>query len=82
MPIFFQFVHGDSPIDAAVRLLPIIITFVVFGLCGGFIVSKTGHYYPWFLSAGVLTTLGASLLCKVVQLHIAYLTLTSIQMPT
>jgi hypothetical protein len=63
MPIFFQFVHGDSPINAAVRLLPIILTFVFFGLGGGAIVSKTGRYYPWFFAGGIFTIIGGSLLC-------------------
>lgn len=64
MPIFFQFVHGDSPIDAAVRLLPIILTFVSFGLGGGAIVSKTGRYYLWFLVGSVFTIVGGTLLRK------------------
>lgn len=68
MPIFFQFVHGDSPIDAAVRLLPIILTFVCFGLGGGFVVSKTGYYYPFFFTGGIFTIVGGVLMCK--QSHI------------
>lgn len=64
MPIYFQFVHGDSPIDAAVRLLPIIFTFVAFALGGGAVVSKTGRYYPWYLAGGILTIIGGVLLCK------------------
>ncbi|KAK0114836.1 hypothetical protein ONS96_013319 [Cadophora gregata f. sp. sojae] len=62
IPIFFQFVHGDSPVDAAVRLLPIILTFVCFGLGGGFVVSKTGHFYPLYFTGGIFATVGAVLM--------------------
>jgi hypothetical protein len=64
MPIFFQFVHGDSPIDAVVRLLPVILTFVAFALGGAALVSKIGRYYPLFLVGSILTIVGGTLLCE------------------
>ncbi|KAH9208644.1 hypothetical protein DL95DRAFT_414595 [Leptodontidium sp. 2 PMI_412] len=68
IPIFFQFVLGDSPVDAAVRLLPIILTFVCFGLGGGFVVSKTGHFYPLYFVGGVFATVGAVLMLTDINL--------------
>jgi hypothetical protein len=35
IPLYFQFVHGDSAIDAAVRLLPFVLVFVTISLLSG-----------------------------------------------
>lgn len=64
IPIFFQLVHGDGPVDAAVRLLPIVMTYVFMVMLGGYVVSKTGHWWPWFITGGILDTIGEALLCK------------------
>ncbi|EPE25899.1 MFS general substrate transporter [Glarea lozoyensis ATCC 20868] len=62
IPIFFQLVHGDGPVDAAVRLLPIVMTYVFMVMMGGFVVSLTGSWWPWFFIGGVLATIGEALL--------------------
>ncbi|KAK1770262.1 major facilitator superfamily domain-containing protein [Phialemonium atrogriseum] len=61
-PLFFRFVHGDSPIDAAIRLLPVVMLFVFFAIAGGAIVSKTGWFYPWYLIGSLLIILGSALM--------------------
>ncbi|KFY79698.1 hypothetical protein V499_01343 [Pseudogymnoascus sp. VKM F-103] len=61
IPIFFQLVHGDGPVDAAVRLLPIVMTYVFMVMLGGVVVSKTGHWWPWFFCGGILATIGEAL---------------------
>ncbi|KAB8542086.1 hypothetical protein FH972_025549 [Carpinus fangiana] len=65
IPLFFQFVRGDSPLTAAVRLLPFICVMVFFGLLNGALLSKFGLYMPWYLAGGILTVIGGSLMYTV-----------------
>ncbi|OIW23747.1 MFS general substrate transporter [Coniochaeta ligniaria NRRL 30616] len=62
IPIYFQFVHNDSAIEAAVRLLPFVIVTVTFNLGAGHLLSKIKYYMPIFVVSGVFVTLGSSLL--------------------
>ncbi|KAJ9660037.1 hypothetical protein H2201_007078 [Coniosporium apollinis] len=62
IPLFFQFVHGESPLTAAVRLLPFIVLMVFFGLFNGAMMSLFGFYMPWYLLGGILTTIGGALM--------------------
>lgn len=43
IPLYFQFVHDDTAIDAAVRLLPFVLPLVFSTITGGFILSKVGY---------------------------------------
>jgi MFS family permease len=62
IPIYFQFVHNDSAIQAAVRLLPYIIILVTVNVFAGFMLSKIRYYMPVYLIAGILVTIGGTLL--------------------
>ncbi|KAL6855726.1 MFS general substrate transporter [Trichoderma novae-zelandiae] len=62
IPIYFQFVHGDSAINAAVRLLPFVILTVGFNLAAGHLLSRIRYYMPLFAVAGFFITLGSALL--------------------
>lgn len=64
IPTYFQFTRGDSPLQSAVRLLPLIafITFLI--LVNGGYLSKGGYYMPWFLVGSVLTLVAGVLFCK------------------
>ncbi|KAK0611991.1 major facilitator superfamily domain-containing protein [Immersiella caudata] len=62
IPIYFQFVHGDGPIQAAIRLLPYIIILVVVNVLIGNFLAKIRYYMPLYLISGILITLGGSLL--------------------
>ncbi|OOQ89032.1 MFS transporter [Penicillium brasilianum] len=65
IPLYFQFVRGDSALTAAVRLLPFIILMVAFGFLNGALMSKLGYYMPWYLGGGILTTIGGALMSTV-----------------
>ncbi|KAI1503399.1 major facilitator superfamily transporter [Biscogniauxia marginata] len=58
VPVYFQFALGDSPLIAAVRLIPLIVVFSVVNLSQGFLVVKLAYYWPWFVGGGVLLTAG------------------------
>jgi MFS family permease len=62
IPIYFQFVHGDSAIEAAIRLLPFVIVNVTSNLVAGHFLSKLKYYMPIYVVSGVLVSLGAALL--------------------
>jgi len=62
IPIYFQFVHGDSAIMAAVRLLPFVVVSVTFNLAAGHFLPKIQYYMTIYIVSGLLITLGGALL--------------------
>lgn len=65
IPLYFQLVRGDSPLEAAVRLLPFICVMVFFGLLNGAVMSKFGLYMPWYLFGGSMALIGGALMYTV-----------------
>ncbi|KAL8638513.1 MAG: hypothetical protein Q9228_004336 [Teloschistes exilis] len=65
IPLFFQFVHNDSALEAGVRLLPFVIFLVVVCVANGAIMSITGYYFPWYVVGGVFNLIGAALMYTV-----------------
>lgn len=62
IPIFFQFTKGDSPIKAAVRLLPYICVFVASVMLSGGLLPAFGRYQPFYIITGVLLVIGGALM--------------------
>ena len=62
IPLFFQFVRNDSPLEAGVRLLPFVFVAVFGAILNGAIMERYGFYMPWFTIGGVLNTVGGALL--------------------
>lgn len=67
IPIYFQFSRGDSALDAAVRLLPLIIVLSVAILTNGFLMSRLGYYQPWYVAGATLALIGDVLLCEFIM---------------
>ncbi|OJD19144.1 hypothetical protein AJ78_00844 [Emergomyces pasteurianus Ep9510] len=67
VPLFFQFTRDDSPLDAGVRLLPLVIVMIVFVFVNGALMAKLGYYMPWYLAGGLLTVAGSALMYTVDQ---------------
>ncbi|CUS08910.1 unnamed protein product [Tuber aestivum] len=65
IPLYFQFVKGDTALEAAVRLLPFIIIMVFFCIVNGGAMSKTGYYAPWYLFGGAMVLIGGALMYTV-----------------
>ncbi|KAI9805868.1 MAG: hypothetical protein M1825_000482 [Sarcosagium campestre] len=65
IPLFFQFVRGDSALEAGVRLLPYVVFLVAFVVGNGAAMSKYGYYMPWYLFGGVFGIIGAALMYTV-----------------
>ncbi|PTB51500.1 hypothetical protein M431DRAFT_498746 [Trichoderma harzianum CBS 226.95] len=66
IPLYFQFVHGDSAIDAAVRLLPFVLVFVTISLLSGvfFLGSITSNWVLYAASA-IFISVGGGLMYTV-----------------
>ncbi|THC91405.1 hypothetical protein EYZ11_009134 [Aspergillus tanneri] len=60
--LFFQFIRGDGPLDAGVRLLPFIISMVVFALANGAFMPKLPYILPWHLIGSALVVVGTALM--------------------
>ncbi|KAB8209760.1 major facilitator superfamily domain-containing protein [Aspergillus parasiticus] len=65
IPLFFQFIRGDGPLDAGVRLLPFIISMVVFAMGNGALMPKLPYILPWHLFSSALVVAGTALLYTV-----------------
>ena len=62
LPLYFQLVRGDSALTAGVRLLPLVCFLIASILIAGQVVSRTGHWEPWFFGGSALALIGAALL--------------------
>ena len=65
IPLYFQFAHGTSALQAGIYLLPFVGFFVATILANGVIMARTGLYMPWYLVGGLLTVAGGALLYTV-----------------
>jgi MFS family permease len=65
VPLFFQFTKGDSAIQAAVRLLPFIAVCIGSMMFSGALLPTFGRYMLWYIPAGILMTVGGSLMFTV-----------------
>ena len=65
IPLFFQFSRGESPIEAAVRLLPFVFMVAAFSILNGILMSKLGYYMPWFFVGAILAVIGGALMYTV-----------------
>ena len=62
IPIFFEFVHTDSALQAGTRLLPLIIVGVFFSVLSGAVMGKFGYYMPWYVAGSALVVVAAALM--------------------
>ena len=65
IPLYFQFVRGDSALEAGVRLLPFVVLLVFGVIFNGAMMGKLGYYMPWYLLGGILSVIGGALLFTV-----------------
>lgn len=64
IPLLFQFTRGDGPLDAGIRLLPLICLMVFFSVLNGWAMPKFGYYLPWYIFGNTTILIGAALMCK------------------
>ena len=65
IPLFLQFVWSESALSAAVQLLPLIFTAVIFMLLTGSLVEIFGYYALWYMAGSLLAIAGTALMYTV-----------------
>ncbi|KAK3311846.1 major facilitator superfamily domain-containing protein [Apodospora peruviana] len=60
IPVYFQFVNNDSPLMAAVRLLPLLLLSIAFTLGSGAALPKINVYASIYLASGILLTIAGA----------------------
>ncbi|MCJ1439056.1 hypothetical protein MMC27_008447 [Xylographa pallens] len=65
IPIYFQFTRGDSAIESAVRLFPLIflLSFTIF--TNGQLMVKYGSFQDWYVGGSILTIVGGVLMSRI-----------------
>ena len=67
-PLIFQFTRGDGPLEAGVRILPLICMIVFGSLFNGVVMPKFGYYMPWYVIGNAMLVVGASLMGECCQM--------------
>lgn len=62
VPLLFQFVRGDSGLQAAVRLLPFIMIYITVVMGQGILMPLVGYYMPFFVLSGIIALIGGALM--------------------
>ncbi|RBR23755.1 uncharacterized protein FIESC28_03460 [Fusarium coffeatum] len=62
IPLYFQFIRGDGPLDAGVRLLPLVISMIVATIVSGLLLPKTPYFSPWYIGGSMFVLIGTSLM--------------------
>ncbi|KAJ3335685.1 hypothetical protein HDU93_004712 [Gonapodya sp. JEL0774] len=67
VPSFFQVVNGDTPTQAGVDSLALVLAMVVSMIGAGIFISATGIYQPLVALSAILQTVGGGLMFTLVQ---------------
>ncbi|KAL8739184.1 MAG: hypothetical protein Q9181_000075 [Wetmoreana brouardii] len=65
IPLYFQFIRGDTALHSSIRLLPIIFMIVFAIMMNGGLMSKYGYYQPWYIGGIILALVGGVLLSTI-----------------
>ncbi len=65
LPLFFQIVHGESPTESGLQLLPLLAGLIICSTGSGIVISKTGRYRIFPIAGTALITIGLVLLAQV-----------------
>jgi MFS family permease len=63
-PLIFQFTRGDTPVEAGVRLLPVVCMVGFFSIVSGALMPKLGYHMPWYVFGNALILAGSACMCK------------------
>ena len=62
LPLYMQIVHGASPTEAGLLMLPMVAGMMVGSIGSGQFISKTGHIRPFPIAGSALIVVGLTLL--------------------
>ncbi|KAK9772341.1 putative Major facilitator superfamily (MFS) profile domain-containing protein [Seiridium cardinale] len=61
-PLIFQFTRGDGPLQAGVRLLPLMCMLVFFSILNGALMPRLRYYAPWYIFGNSVILAGSTLM--------------------
>lgn len=62
LPLWFQAVKRNSPIESAIHILPLFVSQIIGGMFAAIMVSKVGYYTPFAISGAMFSAIGAGLM--------------------
>ncbi|KAE8400802.1 major facilitator superfamily domain-containing protein [Aspergillus pseudonomiae] len=62
VPIWFQAIRNQSPVQAGIDSIALILANTTGAIISGAVTNKTGHYAPWFIVSSVIMSIGAGCL--------------------
>lgn len=62
LSLYFQAIHGDSAVQAGIKLLPMLISVVVTSVSVGGLITVIGYYNPFVLPCMILFAVGAGMI--------------------
>ncbi|KAJ4203425.1 hypothetical protein NW759_015177 [Fusarium solani] len=65
IPLYYLFVHGDTGVEAAIRLLPFISVYVAAILTAGYAMPRVGYQQVWYLLSGIFLIAGGAAMLTV-----------------
>ena len=62
LPIWFQAIHGVSPMQSGIDNIPLILSQVLASLTAGFVTTMIGYYMPFIYISSIMMPIGAGML--------------------
>ncbi|KAI9729619.1 MAG: hypothetical protein M1818_008466 [Claussenomyces sp. TS43310] len=62
LSMYFQAIRDVSAMMSGIHMLPTIISQMLFALISGILVGRLGHYLPWVIMAGILSSISSGLI--------------------
>ncbi|KAF2826712.1 MFS general substrate transporter [Ophiobolus disseminans] len=66
LAIWLQAAQGQSAMDAGIRMIPLVVSLVLFGIITAIFTQKIGYYVPALLVAPIIASVGAGMLSTLV----------------
>jgi hypothetical protein len=60
--LYFQAIHGDTAVQAGIKILPLLIAVVITSVAAGGLITAVGYYNPFVLPSMVLFTVGSGMI--------------------
>ncbi|KAH8880877.1 putative MFS transporter [Thozetella sp. PMI_491] len=62
LPIYFQAIQGDSPVQSGIKMIPSILSTALATLVSSVAIGKLNIFQPFLLAAGAIATLGVGMI--------------------
>ncbi|KAK4103222.1 hypothetical protein N658DRAFT_484819 [Parathielavia hyrcaniae] len=62
LSLYFQAIHGDTAVQAGIKILPMLIAVVITSIAAGGLITVVGYYNPFVLPSMILFTVGCGMI--------------------